>query len=137
MTNADRAPISWTMKQLILALLLATATPAVAQDTAPAPAPEAIPEATPEGRPLMPFMELFTERSEEMMRQFLEDIGPEMEQLMDGLLPELQRLADVLGGFVHYEMPEILPNGDIIIRRKPDAPPLPEDFLKENKPIEL
>jgi hypothetical protein len=121
------------MKPLILALVLATAAPALAQDTTPPPPPEAMPE----GRPLMPFMELFTERSEEMMRQFLEDIGPEMEQLMDGLLPELQRLADVLGGFVHYEMPEILPNGDIIIRRKPDAPPLPEDFLKENKPIEL
>lgn len=117
------------MKPLILITALSLALPALAQENAP---PE-----TPEGKPLLPFMDLFSERSEEMMREFMEEIAPEMERLMGEMLPELERMADMLGGLVHYEMPEILPNGDIIIRRKKDAPPLPDDFLNGEEPIEL
>ena len=115
------------MKHFALLLALTLASPALAQDS----------DTPPEGEPLLPFLDRFTERSESMMRDLLDEIGPEMEALMNDLLPELQRLGEALGGFINYEMPEILPNGDIIIRRKPDAPPLPEDFLENNQPIEL
>ena len=44
-------------------------------------------------------------------------------QIMRRLLSDLYRLID---DFDAYEMPERLPNGDIIIRRKPPAPALPD-----------
>lgn len=52
------------------------------------------------------------------MQEFLRDMGPAMADLL-GKIDDLQV----------YEMPELLPNGDIIIRRKPDAGPLapPDD----------
>ncbi|WP_207461218.1 hypothetical protein [Azospirillum sp. SYSU D00513] len=48
--------------------------------------------------------------------------------VLDALKRALE-FASSLGNVVPYEMPEQLPNGDIIIRRKPAAPPqgpLPE-----------
>ena len=43
------------------------------------------------------------------------------------LLPMLAELSALIDDVSMYEMPEILPNGDIIIRRRPpepeDAPP--------------
>lgn len=47
------------------------------------------------------------------LRQFAHEMGPAFRDLM-------QRVDD----WALYELPEILPNGDIIIRRKPDAPAL-------------
>jgi hypothetical protein len=49
------------------------------------------------------------------MRQFMEEMGPAMTEL----------LAEIKDWSV-YEPPEVLENGDIIIRRKPDAPEMPE-----------
>ncbi|MEM7614143.1 MAG: AAA+ family ATPase [Pseudomonadota bacterium] len=113
------------MKQLVVILLFALPLPALAQEDAP-------------DEPLLPFLEDFAERTEELMRDFMEDMTPEMERLMAEVMPRLQSLTDALGGLSAYEMPEVLPNGDIIIRRKPDAPDLPEDFLDEqNNPIDL
>jgi hypothetical protein len=53
---------------------------------------------------------------EEMMRE----LGPAIEGF-GALLETLDRVDSL----EHYERPEILPNGDIVIRRRPDAPPLP------------
>ena len=36
--------------------------------------------------------------------------------------PALAEIADKVEDWSRYEAPEILPNGDIIIRRKPDLP---------------
>lgn len=47
---------------------------------------------------------------EPALRQFSEAMGPMMRDLFD-------KIDDVN----RYELPEVLPNGDIIIRRKPDA----------------
>ena len=58
------------------------------------------------------------------MRPLLNEMRPMFEQ---ELLPLLNRLADVMDDLSHYEMPERLPNGDIILRRSPEAPPLPQD----------
>ena len=51
----------------------------------------------------------------EEMRGFMEEMGPAMMDLME----------EVKDWSV-YEPPEILENGDIIIRRKPEAPAIPE-----------
>ena len=53
-----------------------------------------------------------------MFRRFAEEAAPMAERLQ-GLMQDLDA----------YEAPEIMPNGDIIIRRKPDADPVetPED----------
>jgi len=59
-----------------------------------------------------------------------EDVGPAMGQFLREMGPAL---ADVLGridDLSNYHLPEMLPNGDIVIRRKtplePDAKPEPD-----------
>lgn len=37
--------------------------------------------------------------------------------------PALNTLVETVDSFTYYEAPEILDNGDILIRRRPDAPP--------------
>lgn len=70
------------------------------------------------------------------IENFMDEIGPELEGLFSELIPRLQELTDQLGGLSQYEMPEVLPNGDIIIRRKPSAPPVEID-PGTTAPIEL
>jgi hypothetical protein len=63
-------------------------------------------------------LEQFSTDSEDMMQQFLNEMGP-----------ALTELQDTISDWSNYAAPEVLPNGDIIIRRKPDAPiekPLPK-----------
>jgi len=61
----------------------------------------------------------------------------EIAPLLDGLrglmegwaqdaMPLMQDLADKMSDLNAYEAPEVLPNGDIIIRRKPEAEPDPD-----------
>ena len=123
------------MRHLILAAVIAAAAaPAPAQDAPPPPAEEQ------PSRPIVPFLEDWANRTEDLMRELMEEVGPEMERLMAEMLPELERLGELVGGLSNYELPEIMPNGDIIIRRKPDAPPLPEDFLENRQddgPVDL
>jgi len=49
----------------------------------------------------------------------------EMGRAMKDLEPMARELAELLGDVRNYDPPERLPNGDIIIRRKPGAPPPP------------
>ena len=61
-------------------------------------------------------------------RLFLRGLLREMEPHMDQIL-QWQDLARKLGDLSDYQIPEVLPNGDILIRRRPGAPPradLPE-----------
>lgn len=53
------------------------------------------------------------------MRPMLEDMQPFLEQ---DVLPMLERMGELVDDLSAYELPERLPNGDIIIRRSPDAP---------------
>jgi len=112
------------MRHIAIAALIALAPPVFAQDSG-------------DGRPLMPFLEEWSERTEDMMRELMDEIGPEMERMMSEVVPHLQELTELLGGLDNYELPEILPNGDIIIRRRDDAPPLPDDFMNDNGAIDL
>lgn len=56
----------------------------------------------------------------------LESIGEEMRpafrELAEQMGPALVQLMELIDEIGHYEAPEVLENGDIIIRRKPDAP---------------
>ena len=57
-----------------------------------------------------PALEEFQDRAQEMepaLRQFVEEMGPALRDLMDQV-----------GDLSAYHPPEVLPNGDIIIRRK-------------------
>ena len=127
MTKPLPDPISPPMRHTALAAtLLILAAPALAQD-----------DPFPDAGPGIPFLEEWADRTDEMMRELMEEFGPGMEGLMADMLPRLKELSDRLGGIIHYEMPEVLPNGDIIIRRKPDAPPLPPDMDADNDPIDL
>jgi hypothetical protein len=58
--------------------------------------------------------------------QIFRDLIEQMKPALDELLETLEVLEGI-DSIEHYERPEILPNGDIIIRRRDDAPPLPEN----------
>lgn len=66
-----------------------------------------------EAEPAMKDMQRLFEGMEPALRQFMQDMGPALSDLM-GKVDDLTL----------YEAPEMLPNGDIILRRKPDAPEL-------------
>ena len=65
-----------------------------------------------------------------MMRRLLDEMGPTIEDA-EGTL---RILEGVLGEIDRYEAPEVLPNGDIIIRRKPEVVP---ELAPEDGEIEL
>ncbi len=66
----------------------------------------------------------------EEMRPMLDEARPYFE---DEVLPFLNRMGELMDDITSYELPERLPNGDIIIRRSPDAPP----FVPEDGEVEL
>jgi len=118
------------MRHFIAALAVTLiALPAVAQD-GPQDAP------TNEGGSLMErglrlFMEGLMDEMEPALRD-LEDLAEDARPFLE----EMQRsLGEVVKDFDAYEAPEILPNGDILIRRKhplenpfPDSEPMiPDD----------
>lgn len=47
---------------------------------------------------------------------------PMMQDWMAQLAPQLEALGDRIGDLSQYEAPEVLPNGDIIIRKKLGPP---------------
>jgi len=67
-----------------------------------------------------------------------EKLDRALRDMMDAMKPAIDDAFDAMKDFQviddprHYEMPEIMPNGDIIIRRRPDAPDLgPPDDQQE------
>lgn len=112
------------MKHLLLVAVtvgtLASAAPAVAQDDSTDPGDVS------EGLGLLgEGTRLIFEGLMEEMRPMLEEARPYFE---DEILPFLNRMGELMDDITSYELPERLPNGDIIIRRAPDAPPFdPEE----------
>ena len=114
------------MKHIILPLAFAvmTAVPAQAQD--PAQDPSLMEQG----------LELFFEGLREEMAPALDDLqqladefAPAMQGLLSEMGPALAEIATQVEDWSVYEMPEILPNGDIIIRKKltqDDPEQLPE-----------
>ncbi len=50
------------------------------------------------------------------------EMGPALQDIFTVFGPALIEVYDQIDSLENYETPEILPNGDIIIRRSPDAP---------------
>ena len=63
-------------------------------------------------------MKLLFQSMLEEMKPALEEMGPKLQELG----PHLQMLTDKIADFSSYELPEVLPNGDILIRKKRPAP---------------
>ena len=61
----------------------------------------------------------------EALRDWAEAAGPALESFLEEMGPALTGMMDQVRDWSAYEAPEILPNGDIIMRRKPEAGPLP------------
>ena len=123
------------MKMLVLALPLALLAPAL-----PAQEPPAASSEIDEGMSLLEegarmFLRgLMTEVEPKMqdMQKGLDDLGSKMGSALDQAQPWITALSSMVDDFGYYDPPERLPNGDIIIRRKADAPPV----VLENLPPE-
>jgi hypothetical protein len=114
------------MRALILALPFALASAAMAQDSAPV-----------EGEGF----DLMEEGAELILRGLMDEMGPaidEFRDLAETVGPAFANMSDEMGAalvqlfgqiddIANYELPEMLENGDIIIRRRPDAPPVAEE----------
>lgn len=80
-------------------------------------------------REMGPALESLQDQAEEMepaLRDFVEEMGPALRDLMDKA-----------GDLSAYEAPEILPNGDIILRRKEERAPPAEEEEAPSGPVEL
>ena len=106
-----------------LCLALALTTPGALAAQTPPPADQAAPEPSEsldEGLGLL----------ERGLRLLLEGLMGEVEPALGELgtklqdfAPLLRELSTMVGDLTQYEAPERLPNGDILLRRKPGAPP--------------
>jgi hypothetical protein len=86
----------WRCRALLSALVLAGALATQAQEDPPAG----------------PMERMIEELANQMFREMLGDLAPTLRDLQ-GLMGEVE----------NYGPPVLLPNGDILIPRKPDAPP--------------
>lgn len=86
------------------------------------------------------FLKRFEELSKDaqtLMESWAEEMGPKLEELG----PALEDLVQKMGDLSAYHAPEVLPNGDIIIRRKEplESRPAPEapELLEPGQTIDL
>ncbi|RFU11610.1 AAA+ family ATPase [Rhodobacteraceae bacterium W635] len=71
-------------------------------------------------------------------RLILEGLADEMRPMMDEhVLPFLAELSELMDDVALYELPERLPNGDIIIRRREPLDPDVDDSTDSGEPIDL
>lgn len=108
------------MKHLILATCLALPLPAFAQDDSDVEQGFSLME---EGAKLL-FRGIITELEPAIddFAGLAGELEPALEMLATEMGPALMELMQSLDSVRYYERPEILPNGDIIIRRSPGAP---------------
>ncbi|WP_035257477.1 hypothetical protein [Actibacterium mucosum] len=64
------------------------------------------------------FMRGLADEMEPALRELTDNVEPAMRQLMQQMEPAMQELLGMIDNLDAYHMPERLPNGDIIIRRK-------------------
>lgn len=131
-----------------LAVLAALAAPAAAQGPPMQVPPLQVPplQAPPDCPPFAPGCErlprLFQDLERDLgplFRDLERDVAPLLEGLGRRMEPWLRDLAEMLGDLDRWEAPEILPNGDILIRRRPAQPPdqSPESDAPVTEPFEL
>ncbi|MFV2033907.1 MAG: hypothetical protein ACC631_02125 [Halocynthiibacter sp.] len=84
---------------------------------------------------------LIEEGARIILRGLVEEMGPALEELqgMAGNMgPVIEELQAMIGDISLYRMPELLPNGDIIIRRRsPTEPGLPPSSPQPGDEIDL
>jgi hypothetical protein len=74
----------------------------------------------------------------EDLQGLADDMGPALRQFADEMGPKLSELLGEVEDWSAYMPPEVLPNGDIIIRRKPEHPMHPPETPTEPAPqVEL
>ena len=71
---------------------------------------------------------LLEEGAKIILRSMIDEVEPALKDLhqnfgeaMDEMGPALRQMAEMIGDIRNYHAPEMLPNGDIIIRRKSPA----------------
>jgi hypothetical protein len=85
------------------------------------------------------------ERLPRLLDELTQELAPLLDSLTARLDPFMRALTDSLGDLSGWHAPEVLPNGDILIRRRlppPDAPdqpspPVPSDDDAAVEPFEL
>ncbi|WP_323786100.1 hypothetical protein [Thalassovita sp.] len=115
------------MKHILTAALTVTlmAQPVLAEDQTQPPAEEA------EGFSLMEegaklFFKGIMQQMEpalDDLQQLSEDMEPALRQFVQEMGPALRDLMEKVDDITLYHPPELLPNGDIILRRKQPMPP--------------
>ena len=66
------------------------------------------------------------------MTKLMEEAGPALQDFISEMGPKLLTMLEEVEDWSMYAAPEIQPNGDIIIRRKPKAPELtPEEQMPQ------
>lgn len=125
------------MKPILPALSLCLAlTPLWAQESAPEAAPaQPVPETQPETAPedMGDGIDLIEEGAKLLLRGLMSEVEPalkDMEQALTEMEPALQDLMRMIGDIRNYHPPEMLPNGDIIIRRKTPLEAEPEGEIE-------
>ncbi len=102
------------MTRLAVPILIATfaATPLVAQD-------DTGPSLMEQGAKLF-FKGLMEEMEPAMdeLEGLAQEMGPLLDKLSAEMAPVMEKLLDEVDDWAAYQLPETLPNGDIIIRRK-------------------
>ena len=112
-----------------LSLPIPLAMPARAQMPEVAPAPEDAPG------------ELLERGAESFLRGLLKEVQPhidELSKMVNDLQPVMREMAQMVDDIRNYDKPRLLPNGDILIPRRPGAPTSP--LLKdrpEDAPADL
>lgn len=97
-----------------LALALMLSQPALAQEAPPAPEQE---------QGLVDWaMSWIFGNVEQELAPTLDDMRALAEQFGPAIAPAFERMMALVDDMTNYEMPVMLENGDILIRRKPDAP---------------
>jgi len=118
------------MKQLITATLVLglAVTPALAQDETAPDIDEGFSLMEEGARILLRGLMTEMEPAIDDLREGFSEMGPAFTEFAEMAGPAFAELLNRVDDFRNYEAPEFLPNGDIIIRRAPDAPVwVPED----------
>lgn len=116
------------MKPVLIALTFALAPlPALAEDTPPATTGEGLSLMEEGAKLFLKGLQKQMEPAVEGLGEFADKAGPALRSFVEEMGPALSDLAGKVEDWSVYEAPEMLPNGDIIIRRKPEPTEPPKD----------
>lgn len=119
---------SLTLVTMTAATLL-TGVPVMAQTGYQPPSAE---EGATDDEPLPDIGSRIEQGAQTLLRDLFRDVEPHMNAIgrelglrMDSLTPMVEDLGRLMDDIGNYQAPERLANGDLLIRRKPGAPPPP------------